>query len=116
MARVADVESILNLEFYDDLANSGLPIPLDFGNAVGPTLVDCILIRRELWSHPPSVILTLFHELVHVVQINMLGLRKHIELYADNLIQSGYRITVSCSKDKPIPLVKDLLEESPHFQ
>lgn len=91
LVRVASVERILNPGFYDDLVKSGLPIPLDFSNAIGLTLVDCILIRRELWSHPSSAISTLFHEMVHVVQIDILGLRKHIELYADNLIQNGYQ-------------------------
>jgi hypothetical protein len=91
LVRLASVERILNPGFYDGLVKSGLPIPLDFSNAIGLTLVDCILIRRELWSDPPSAISTLFHEMVHVVQIHILGLRKHIELYADNLIQNGYQ-------------------------
>ena len=91
LVRVASVDRILNPDFYDDLVRSGVPIPLDFSKAIGLTLVDCILIRWELWSHSPSVIPTLFHEMVHVVQIDILGLRKHIELYADNLIQNGYQ-------------------------
>ncbi len=91
LVRVASVERILNPDFYDDMVKSGLPIPLDFSKAIGLTLVDCVLIRQELWSDPPSAISTLFHEMVHVVQIDILGLRKHIELYADNLVQNGYQ-------------------------
>jgi len=90
-ARVASVDRISNPEFYNELANSGIPIPLDFSTAVGLTLADCILICKELYSHPDSLISTIFHELVHVVQIDMLGLKKHIELYADSLMQSDYQ-------------------------
>ena len=91
LARVASVERILNPAFYHDLAKAELSIPLDFSNAIGLTLVDCILIRRDLWSYPSSAISTLFHELVHVIQIDILGLRKHIEWYADSLIQNSYQ-------------------------
>ena len=89
--QVVSVQRILNPDFYDDFAKSGIPIPLDFSTAVGLTLAECILIRKELCSHPPSLISTIFHELVHVVQIDILGLRKHIELYADSLLQNGYQ-------------------------
>ena len=91
LSRIASVERIENPEFYRDLRKSGVPLPIDFSNAIGLTLVDCILIRRDLWSHYPLVISTVFHELVHVVQIDILGLRKHIELYADSLVESGYQ-------------------------
>lgn len=91
LARVTRVDRIQNPKFYDSLAKSGVPIPLDFSTAIGLTLMDCILIRREIWSHPPSFISTLFHEMVHVVQIDILGLKKHIELYADSLRQGDYQ-------------------------
>jgi len=90
-ARVASVQRISNPEFYDDFANSGIPIPLDFSTAVGLTLVDCIIIRKELWANHSSLISTIFHELVHVVQIDILGLKRHIELYADSLMEGGYQ-------------------------
>ena len=90
-ARLADVDQISNPEFYDDLAKSGIPIPLDFSTAVGLTLVDCIIIRKELWANPASLISTIFHELVHVVQFDILGFKRHIELYSDSLRDSGYQ-------------------------
>lgn len=90
-ARLASVQRISNPEFYDDFAKSDIPIPLDFSTAVGLTLVDCIIIRKELWADTSSLISTIFHELVHVVQIDILGLRRHIELYSDSLMQSGYQ-------------------------
>jgi len=88
LARVATVDCIRNPEFYDELTKSGVPIPLDFNQAIGLALVDCILIHRQLWTYPESALSTIFHELVHVVQIDILGIRKHIELYADSLMQN----------------------------
>jgi len=88
MARVATVDHIRNPDFYDELTKSGVPIPLDFNHAIGLTLVDCILIHKQLWAYPKSALSTIFHELVHVVQIDIMGIRKHIELYADSLIQN----------------------------
>lgn len=88
LARVATVDHIRNPDFYDELTKSGVPIPLDFNQAIGLALVDCILIHKQLWAYPKSALSTIFHELVHVVQIDIMGIRKHIELYADSLIQN----------------------------
>jgi hypothetical protein len=90
-AHLASVKRISNPEFYNDFAQSGIPIPLDFSTAVGLTLVDCIIIRQELWADAASLLSVIFHELVHVVQIDILGLKKHIELYSDSLRQSDYQ-------------------------
>jgi len=90
-ARLASVDRISNPEFYDDLAKSGIPIPLDFSNAIGLTLIDCIIIRKELWANPASLISTIFHELVHVVQFDILGLKRHVELYSDSLRGNDYQ-------------------------
>jgi hypothetical protein len=88
LVRVATVERIHNPEFYDELSKSGVPIPLDFNQAIGLALADCVLIDKQLWAYPESALSTVFHELVHVVQIDMLGIRRHIELYADSLMQN----------------------------
>lgn len=114
-AQVACVDRISNPKFYDDLANSGIPIPLDFSSAVGLTLADCILIRRELCSHPPSLISTIFHELVHVVQIDILGLRKHIELYADSLMQGDYQYHSVIFEKQAYDLSDKFVRERPRF-
>lgn len=88
LARVATVDRIANPDFYDELIKSGMPIPLDFNQAIGLALADCIIIHKQLWTYPESALSTIFHELVHVVQIDILGIRKHIELYADSLMQN----------------------------
>ncbi len=68
-----------------------MPIPLGLTQAIGLTLIDCVLIRKGLWFHPSMAISTLFHEMVHVVQFDLLGTRKLIEWYTDSLIQDEYR-------------------------
>ena len=91
LTRIASIDRILNPEFYDDLAKSGVPIPLDFTQAVGLTLLDCVLICKGLWANPSSLISTLFHEMVHVVQFDILGPRKLILLYANQLLRNDYQ-------------------------
>jgi len=86
---VVTVDRFENPQFYDELTQSGLPIPLDLNQAIGLALVDCILIHKQLWAYPESAISTIFHELVHIVQADILGMRKHIELYADSLMQNN---------------------------
>lgn len=86
---VVTVDRFENPQFYDELTQSGLPIPLDLNQAIGLALVDYILIHKQLWAYPESAISTIFHELVHIVQMDILGMRKHIELYADSLIKNN---------------------------
>lgn len=89
--RVASVDRIQNPEFYKVLRKSGVPVPLDFSTAVGLTLIDCILMRKELRPGTLAFMSTLFHEMVHVVQFDILGVRGHIELYADSLRDGDYQ-------------------------
>ena len=91
LTRVVSVAHISNPKFYNELIKSGISIPLDFTQAVGLTLIDCVLIRKELCSNPPSWINTLFHEMVHVVQFDILGPARLVSLYADCLLQNKYQ-------------------------
>ena len=85
LTRVAAVDHISNPAFYDELRERKMPIPMDFTSAVGLTLIDCVLLRKGFES-----ISTLFHEMVHVVQTDLLGVRKMVELYFANLTKNGY--------------------------
>jgi len=86
LTRIASVNRISNPEFYDELRRREIPIPVDFTSAAGFTLIDCVLLRRDLGS-----ISTLFHEMVHVVQFDLLGVKKLIELYLADLMKKGYQ-------------------------
>jgi hypothetical protein len=85
LTRVASVERVSNPEFYDELTEREIPIPMDLTSAVGFTLIDCVLLRKGFES-----ISTLFHEMVHVGQADLLGIRTMIELYLADLTKNGY--------------------------
>jgi hypothetical protein len=86
LTRVAIVDQIPNPQFYNELREGGIPIPMDFTSAVGFTLIDCVLLRGGFGS-----ISTLFHEMVHVVQVDLLGVKRLLELYLSDLAKNGYR-------------------------
>ena len=88
--RIVSLEEIPNPPFYSDLEESGIPIPLDLTQAAGFCLIDYVLIRKGLWSHPSAALSTVFHEMVHLVQWDVLGSRRLIELYTDALLRDGY--------------------------
>ena len=85
LTRVATVDHIPNPQFYDELREREIPIPMDFTSAVGLTLIDCVLLRKGFGS-----ISTLFHEMVHVVQADLLGVKRLLELYFSDLAENGY--------------------------
>ena len=86
LTRVATIDQIPNPAFYDELREREIPIPMDFTSAIGFTLIDCVLLQKGFRS-----ISTLFHEMVHVVQMDLLGVRKLVELYFDDLAKNGYQ-------------------------
>ena len=88
--KIAIVDSITNPKFYPELIKQGITIPLDFSNAAGVALVDCILLRRSPLDDLTSRISTIFHELIHIVQIEILGLEKMAQLYLSSFLQEGY--------------------------
>ena len=83
LVRVATADRISNPEFYNELKEKKIPIPMDFTSAVGLTLIDCVLFRKGFES-----ISILFHEMVHVVQNDLLGIKKLIELYFLELVRN----------------------------
>ena len=89
-ARIVSLEEISNPPFYSLFEELGIPIPLDLTQAAGFCLIDYVLIRKGLWSHPLSALSTVFHEMVHMIQWDVLGSRRLIELYTDALMRDGY--------------------------
>lgn len=88
--RVATVNRISNPPFYDELTGSDFPI-LDLSGSAGITFIDCVVVRRAFQQHFPSWISILFHELVHVVQFEILGPGKVLETYLQAWEQTGYQ-------------------------
>ena len=120
--RVAIVARIPNPEFYNELTKLNISIPLDFAQVIGLTLIDCVLIRKELYSSPSSWITTLFHEIVHVVQFDILSPMRGIELLTDYLLQGkcqyldfpieqqAYTLTERFARGEPPFSVREIVE------
>ena len=87
--RIATVERISNPLFYDELRESGHPV-LDISQSAGMTFNDCIVIRSLFQEFPQIWISILFHELVHVVQYDILGPGRLVELYLHSWAQNEY--------------------------
>lgn len=88
--RVATVDRISNPVFYEELKELGYPV-IDLSQASGITFVDCVVIRSQFREPPSLWISILFHELVHVVQCEILGSRKLVESYLHSWLQNGYQ-------------------------
>ena len=120
--RVATVNRISNPPFYDELAESGFPI-LDLSGSAGITFIDCVVVRSPFQQHFPSWISILFHELVHVVQFELLGPRKVLEAYLQAWEQNGYqyhdvpfeiqayRLEARFERHEPLFSVREVIEQ-----
>ena len=120
--RVATVNRISNPPFYDELTESGFPI-LDLSASAGITFVDCVVVRRPFQQHFPSWISILFHELVHVVQFELLGPMTVLKAYLQAWEQSGYqyhdvpfeiqayRLEARFERHEPLFSVREVVEQ-----
>jgi len=95
------------LEAYrSTFAEKGLPL-LDFTSFSGITYIDTVLLVDEF----PGADLhaTLFHELTHAVQYELLGPEKFVELYITGWINQGFNYAA-------IPLEMDAYELQNRFE
>ena len=79
--KIANVPILENPPFYEELQAAGLPIPLDFSQMTGITLVDTVLISQVTVIPPDDWLPLIFHELVHVLQYQELGLERFVRMY-----------------------------------
>ena len=106
-ARFASVGLLPNPGFYRELLAMGQSIPLDFSLMHGITFVDTVLLSerfRSSWS--PALY---FHELVHVVQYQILGAAGFMKRYVRGWAENGFRY-------EAIPLEKDAYELQERYQ
>lgn len=80
---------------------------LDFTSFSGITYVDTILLVDEFPAADPTA--TLFHELTHAVQYELLGPDKFVELYITGWINQGFNYAA-------IPLEMDAYELQNRFE
>lgn len=90
-AKIATVICVENPPFFEELKKI-VPIPFDYKNAQGVTFGNLILMA-SLYVTPksPQWLSVLFHELVHVVQSDLLGTQKWAEVYVDGAIANDFR-------------------------
>ncbi len=92
LARIKIVPVIENPGFYSALQDLKIPRLLDFRNAAGITYKDTILIsKRYIRIKADSRLRSLiFHELVHVVQYEVFGVREFIKGYVRSWADNGF--------------------------
>ena len=89
--RVCRVAEIPNPDFYVDLLAQGTSVPIDFRQMHGLTLIDTVLIAdRCAGMQPEEFAALLFHEAVHVVQYECLGLERFADEYISGWALSGF--------------------------
>lgn len=83
-ARFRRVPGIDNPAFYAEFERVGEAIPLDFSSWAAITFGDVILVNESLVPTPPphSVV---FHEMVHLVQYDVLGIEEFSKRYVRRL-------------------------------
>jgi len=90
-ARLVRVPALENPEFLEayraTCAEKGLPL-LNFTSFAGITFIDTILLVDDFPQADFDA--TLFHELVHAVQYELLGPEKFVELYLLGWINQGF--------------------------
>jgi hypothetical protein len=89
MARVKRVPLIENPGFYADLNAMGIPAPLDFTNSHGITFTDTVLVSDRCCPSTEPLVPLLFHELVHIVQYDLLGRDAFVERYVSGWAENG---------------------------
>ena len=102
--RVVKVPALQNPPFlsaYEStFAEKAIPL-LDFSAMTGITFIDTILLVDQVFTE--SAVGLIFHELVHVVQYDLLGPEKFVELYLTGWINQGFNYAA-------IPLEMDAYE------
>jgi hypothetical protein len=89
-ARFRRVPSIDNPGFYAEFERVGESIPLDFSSWAAITFGEVILVNESLVPTPPphSVV---FHEMVHLVQYDVLGVEEFSRRYVRRLAQTRFQ-------------------------
>lgn len=108
-ARIKRVPAVENPDFYVELQAQGVLIPLDFTVMAGITFNDTILLADQ--RKPPGSPLAplLFHELVHVVQYEILGVPVFVERYVQSWVQNGFQYAA-------IPLERDAYDLQARYE
>lgn len=91
-ARLREVGRIDNPEFYEEFfSRRGEPLPIDFRRASGLALIETILVvGHRVPPDSPGWLPLLFHELVHLAQVEALGPEAHVADYVRGWAANGF--------------------------
>jgi len=89
-ARIATAPRIENPDFYSQLEATGFQPRLDLTGAAGIAFIDTVVIAQSFSSDRRLLLPLLFHELVHVVQHRVFGLKKFMRLYIQSWADGGF--------------------------
>lgn len=89
--RVKSVPETPYPKFYDHLADLGFQVPEDLSRMAGITFADTILISAAYTPPDTPRDALVFHELVHVVQYETLGVQEFVRQYVLGWAQNGFR-------------------------
>jgi hypothetical protein len=102
--RLVTVPALENPGFLEEyravFSEKAIPL-LDFSTMAGITFMDTILLVDRFLVESPTALI--FHELVHVVQYELLGPEKFVELYIMGWVNQGFNYAA-------IPLEMDAYE------
>jgi hypothetical protein len=87
-ARFREVPSIENPPFLAAAVEAGVPAAIDFTQMSGITFQDTVLLSRARPHEDHAALL--FHELVHVVQYDVLGVAEFTRQYVGGLAAGGF--------------------------
>lgn len=90
MARFKRVSTIENPEFLEAIKKRGLPVPYDFSRNRGICFQDTILTSDTFQPPQGKRLGLLFHQLVHVVQYQILGVDRFLERYLGGWLDGGF--------------------------
>ncbi len=91
-ARLREVDGIDNPDFYTAFFSElGKPLPIDFRRASGLALVDTVLVvSSRVPPGSPGWLPLLFHELVHLAQVEVQGREEHVVDYVRGWAGNGF--------------------------
>lgn len=107
VARWRMVPVIEEPPFVAEAERRGIPRGIDFSRMAGITFHDTVLLsEREMPSNAAGLV---FHELVHVVQYELLGVEEFVRQYIRGFVEGGFRY-------EAIPLERDAYELQARFE
>ena len=89
-ARFKRVSIIENPSFMETIKERGIRLPYDFSKNRGICFQDTVLTSETYRPPQGKRLALLFHQLVHVVQYQVLGLDRYIEEYLEGWIHGGF--------------------------